>query len=178
MQFSIWLLPSDDGLLYLNEVVQTLAAKYSTPVFLPHLTVASPVQSELPAITSILEAYSQQYNSFSLDVVAIDTSPRRFESVVLLMKRTAILDSFRTNVWVGNSTNKDDLCVIPFRPHVSLVYGELSADIRKEIVESLEVKGPFCFSQLALMSPGPNGDWNDVLHWQVLAQFRLSRRLG
>lgn len=168
-EVSLWLVPQPGDSIYLQEIINQLAAQYQAPRFSPHVTVAGRLQvpdqfqaqlSDLASKTPILQLQNQ----------GLDHSSELFRTVYICTSLADQLVALRQRVyalWPENIAK-------PFMPHISLIYKKLTAPERQAIIQGLSVKETFIFNTLTVVQPQQQGDWTAVETWQKLAHWHLA----
>ena len=132
-RFSLWLMPSGQVYDSLLDLISKLSTLYNTPRFEPHVTLLGNLslpEAEMESKTKRLAGLIKPL-TVTLDTLA--STEEYFRCLFANAQKTDQLleanRSARTIFDVGDEPE--------FRPHLSLVYGVLSPDIKEMIVERL-----------------------------------------
>lgn len=162
---ALWLLPAEKDEAVLQRLAAGLAERFGVVSFLPHLTLHSgpfPAKGtpEVPELSSPLE----------LEVTRIDASSLFTESLVLRFpedaRLTALAEAYRSRI--------GDASAYELRPHLSLLYANLSLAEKRELARELsasgELPGRVRFDRLCLVEH-PEGVERpeDVARFRTLA---------
>jgi 2'-5' RNA ligase len=157
---SLWLMPSvEDGAL-LAGVLADLSARFGTPLFTPHLTIAGDTDRPVTQLATEIAAAAAEVAAFSEAVTGIETSETFFRSFYARFAVSAPLASLKQRL--------DPLAREPFLPHVSLLYGPVPAGPKAEAaaqVSTALTNRPIRFDRLCVVTSGqdvPIADWRIV----------------
>lgn len=148
------------------KIILQLSKKYSTPFFEPHVTLIGSIIGPEDAIllkTSQLAAFIPLYKIQLTNLSFFDEYFR-----CLFLKVRKFEEIIKANLKAQEIFNrKNDP---PYFPHLSLVYGNLSRQIKKEIIARTgsNFKTNFEVKSLHLFSTE-----GEVKTWQKIAEFKL-----
>lgn len=157
---SLWLLPDEAPLL--APVLAQLADAHGGPRFAPHLTLLGSVPGDrLLERASVLAA---QLSPVALPTGAVLTSARWFRCLTLAVPASAALREARAAAEAGFGVPAR-----PWSPHISLLYGDLSAEARTRIAADLPpLPTAVRLSTLALVATvGPAERWRELGRWRL-----------
>ncbi|KAG9010492.1 hypothetical protein FRB94_010257 [Tulasnella sp. JGI-2019a] len=198
MGITIWLVPPEGPFKPLEALIAEIASKHSSPVFQPHITLLA-LPSDSP-ITSdaILPPLSELPATIPITFNKVCAGQSYFQSVLveLEIKDGSTLDELYKATLKKNeglvkgedaSSELGGRFLRPFYPHLSLYYGEVSAEVRSAIIKGLVdegkvqpagvhspltivgVEGGFQVTDIWVVKcDGPTRDW------QVLEKIKLS----
>jgi hypothetical protein len=162
-KYALWLLPSNQDSIPLAETIRRYSQTMSTPMFEPHITLMSRLHGsateleekalEIANATDVLHlmlgwpVHSDSYFQCVFLPVEADSS--------LLEVHVRAYSLFEAGIQKGYS------------PHLSLVYGSLTARERQRIVAEIgdNLSGPTVFSRMCLYrasSDSPPDTWNEI----------------
>ena len=133
MKYSIWVVPPKLVLKKLQVLVDNLAKEYDAPTFEPHLTVLAEIDSNIEEIEEKLNKLNFKYSELQLETENFSFSTTYFQSVLIRIKPTAQL--LELNLELKQIFNMENNL---FMPHISLLYGDYSMEVRESIVNRLE----------------------------------------
>lgn len=122
----------------LDHLIRELAAsQLGSPIFSPHVTLLHPIASSWPlvaivsAVHQAVASIRQQHSAFdwSLDVMPAQRGEQYYQSVIAPMRPHPALTKLR-KACEEHFGLKD---LPTYLPHLSLIYGDLSGEARKEI---------------------------------------------
>lgn len=167
--YALWLLPQAQRATALKETVRTLARRFASPIFEPHVTVYSGTTRDfqqtidhfhqLPAAPMVLEV-----SGFFQSGIYTQTFGLRFALHAGLREL-----SERMKHHAANGADHYQL-----NPHLSLIYANLDEPTRTSLINTTPMpQSPIVFDRLALITPGAVGDWRHVDSWQEQGQRNL-----
>lgn len=129
MKYYLWLLPSGDEAIALQQIITDLCRGYSQPSFPAHITVWSG-RTEARHIIPLIEQMSDSLPiTVFCDPVTVGQS--FFHCVYLPVQRNKLLQDIHQQII--KHTGKE----YPFNPHISLLYGDHSPARRNDISQNL-----------------------------------------
>ncbi len=198
---AFWLLPCSADADRLQEVIRRLARVHGTPVFDPHVTLHV---AECPAaadIGAVLARVAQMHSPLALAALATAHSDAYYKALFvevscelqdgpgLVALRRALVEEL---VAAGESAIREAerrrgpapaaqasasaaLASYPFHPHLSLLYGQLPAQLRGELASHHDLNGHLLrFDRIAAVRPAPGRhDLAKVSNWEVFGHRRL-----
>jgi 2'-5' RNA ligase len=157
---SLWLMPSAaDGALFAG-LLADLSARFGTPLFTPHLTIAGDTDRPVTQLSAEIAAVASEVAAFSESVLGIETSETFFRSFYGRFAVSAPLAALKRRL--------DPQAREPFLPHVSLLYGPVAARPKAEAAAQVSTTltgRPIRFDRLCVVTSGqdvPIADWRIV----------------
>ena len=130
MSLSLWLVPPVTLRAEIATIIDNYAEQLSTPRFIPHLTL-------LTAANDVTEARLRTLADACLGVMiepqGIATGDDFYHCVFVAVNATPELQRVR-----GAAETIFGAATEPFRPHMSLVYGDLPAETREAVAREIE----------------------------------------
>jgi 2'-5' RNA ligase len=148
-QYSLWLRPKGRQEQDVGSVIGELANRFGTECFEPHVTLLSMFEARdehLPEVLSELERVAKNFKPFRVPLQKKVTSGERFfQCVYVLCEKPPALvglhDAVKTSL-VGLTSSHVQLHLHlanpTYMPHLSLVYGDLSAEQKKTASQHAE----------------------------------------
>lgn len=130
---SLWLMPK--GVVYdrLSGIIKRLAIEYNAPVFSPHVTLlGEAMQSEVDIIERIQELVSGQ-KPFPITLSTVGYGDAYFKALFVEVGETEPLLALHERA-KGIFDMKD---TPPYKPHISLFYGNSSSAIKKKMIDMI-----------------------------------------
>lgn len=170
-KISLWLLPGSDDEASLRSSINMLSQQQDTIPFTPHLTLYSPILSVPADLQTELEPICQKITPFRLDSQGIGHSDAFYRAIVIEIQANPELrhwqEQLRTR-W--NPTDQR-----PFMPHISLVYKDMSANKKRELLGAISYQSTYCFDRLsAIATETSDPAGQQYQSWQVLWTMQLS----
>ena len=166
-----WLIPAEPARSYFASVISDLAARFSAPVFEPHLTVyATTMGNENGA--ALLEEVVTGGQAYSLQISGAGYSNEFTKTVFVRFHANEALSQLSAN-FRRASTIKDEYQI---HPHVSLIYKTMPTGTKAEIANSVSLPFPEVRfdAAKAVISPAEIKSREDVAAWRVMATRKLS----
>ena len=170
-RYSLWLVPAGDAEKVLQAVLERLAREYTGPTFLPHVTLLGGIVGSESEIVSRSRELAAQIAPFAVHLDGVDSGESYFQSVFATASPTPELLAVRE----AAQQAFPEAPVEPYRPHLSLLYGDLSAEIKRTVVEGLRGTLPASFEArtLVLVQTG-----DAVADWRYPLRAPFSQRPG
>ena len=144
--FSIWLVPASPDRATLASLIQGLADRWQASAFLPHITVYSaeiPI-AEVSQVIASLPKVSKGLKPFTLKVEGVHQGAEFFKAIYLTLDPQPKLRTLnhRLKEILGRYGDYSP------KPHLSLLYKELSETDRRKIISSLTFPKTIAFNEL------------------------------
>lgn len=168
-KYSFWIIPDNDFYAELEEIIAKYSAEYKAPVFTPHITIHNPVVSDDKAVVRKVQEAAQKLSPFEIQVGPVEFSTTYFQSVFVRMKTSAEL-------LTAHMTLKESLGVtndFVFMPHMSLVYGNFSMQVRAQIAREIKI---LIKSFQAKKITIARADSSDPKDWGIVAEVKLGAK--
>lgn len=167
---SIWLLPSEEDENYFKSIIDDLGQKYQAPSFTPHLTIYGDVTAEPEVAYQATKDSIQEIQPFTLSGDKLNYTDLFFKTVVVEIQENPIL----TIIYRRLKDKLGQYGEYGLKPHLSLIYKELSEEKKQEIIRGVNVKKDFTVNRIVVAMPGNlEKGWYDIEKWQVLFTERL-----
>jgi 2'-5' RNA ligase len=169
---AFWLIPAEPAHSFFQGIISNLARQYDAPIFEPHVTLHVGADCADLAETALGYA-AREPERILLKPVGVDQSE---EFVKTLFVQFALDRELRRLNEIIRQTVHDPL-KYELKPHLSLLYKNMSAATRRELAASITV--PFSevsFGALqAIRCISPTQRAADVEAWQFVAARRVAR---
>jgi len=165
-----WLIPSEPARDFFQRIINDLARRYEAPLFEPHVTIY--VGADRPdAARDALEDAARQCKLMRLTPLGIDQSA---EFIKTLFVQFAVSAELRQINHIIREAARDS-SQYELKPHLSLLYKNLTAAIRTELAASITMpltEIPFDSLQ-AIRCVSPTQTGADVEAWELVASAIL-----
>ena len=165
-----WLIPSEPAHSFFQRIINDLACRYDAPAFEPHVTVH--VGADQPDTAgNALEYAARDCELVPLTPLGIDQSDEFIKTLFVRFSMNAGLQNISGIIrQAANDSSQYKL-----KPHLSLLYKDLAAAIRRELAASIRVPFPeISFESLkAIRCVSPTQNGADVESWEVLGSRML-----
>jgi 2'-5' RNA ligase len=163
--YALWLMPDQPMFIRLARAVSSLSRRLSTQRFRPHITLLSRIIQPEEKVLGRSSRVADCLRPFRIELADVDYLDEFFRCVFATVRPcNAILNARLAACRVFGRQ-----CA-PYFPHVSLVYGRLPADRRKEIAGSLRQFPGQAFEVRKMALYRVNGP---VRQWECIETFDL-----
>jgi 2'-5' RNA ligase len=165
-----WLLPAEPAHRFFQRLIEDLARRYDAPLFEPHVTIH--VGANCPdAAEKALSRTAREWQPIHLKAVRIGHSNEFIKTLFVQFAPNRKLRRLREIIRNAAQDSSD----YELNPHLSLLYKNMPATVRRELADSIKV--PFSevvFDSLkAVRCISPTRSRADVEAWQVMATREL-----
>jgi 2'-5' RNA ligase len=131
--YALWLIPEGEACRRLARTIRRLSRECSTPVFTPHITLASRIVAPEQQVAAKAAQLAKSLQPLRLRLTSIDFRNEYFRCLFLKVAPNVQLTRAHTRARkiFGLRGRR------AFLPHVSLVYGDLSPATKRKMVSSL-----------------------------------------
>lgn len=162
MSLALWLVPPTTRRSEYATFIDALADRYGTPRFVPHVTLLTEVPS---CDETQLRELAESCRGIELQPRGLATFDDYYRALVVQFDLTDGLARARD---VATRAFRADAGA--YEPHLSLMYGDVSAEVREEARRSIEATAfpPFVPEVLQLVDcVGPPDRWHAPLQLQL-----------
>jgi 2'-5' RNA ligase len=169
---TVWLVPAEPARAELLRQIAALAAEHGTVPFPPHVTLFT---TEAPVIDPrswdhLLAQIAARHSPLTLEPTGTSHSDEFSKTLFFQFRPSPQLTALQGDVSRSASPGAE----YQFSPHMSLLYKELTAEVRASLAQRIPLPGPIPADTLVAVIPGESGDWHDVAGWREIASRRLS----
>jgi hypothetical protein len=167
---SFWLLPALPEREQLRARIAELAARFNAPMFEPHVTLYSGELTQDDDVAAAVEAAARAMSPVTLRSTGVAQSEVFTKTLFIEFaaeeRLSVASDAIRLRLRVGTPYE--------LKPHLSLLYAELSSTVRAELTREFAPPPPVTFDRLqAIVSAGSIRRREDVEAWRVVAEAPL-----
>jgi 2'-5' RNA ligase len=168
-EYSLWLLPERAMQERMAALVATLAPRFATRAFPPHVTVQGDLRHRLKDMTAAATALAQGMAVQRVRVRGIEQSMHYYRAFYLAFDG---FEAFAPLVQRSAQRFGTEHGLSPF-PHLSLAYGTLGSDAKDRLATEFAAHVPLemVFDRLAISL---SGDGVGIASWRVLQTFALA----
>ena len=132
-RYSLWIMPSGQAYDSLLDLISQLNARYGTPRFEPHVTLLGDLSLPEAEMVSKTKQLAGLIKPLTVTLHTLDWSNEYFRCLFVNVQKTdELLEANRSAGAIFDVGHDSE-----FWPHLSLIYGVLSPDIKETIVEQL-----------------------------------------
>jgi 2'-5' RNA ligase len=130
---SLWLVPRGTAHLKLSEIIRALSERYGTPRFAPHVTLLGQTLKPRREIIAITREVASEHEAIPIKLMQPAYTSDYFRSLFIEAEPSnALLAARKLAVERFGLSAKYD-----FRPHLSLLYGDLCEAQKQAIIANL-----------------------------------------
>lgn len=170
---SYWLIPSQEDRAFFQDMIDTLAREYDAPSFTPHVTIYSGDLAPDESPDRLIEQAIKGVRPFSLKSDRILYSQEFTKTLFVQFQPNSILSQLSQSLQTSSKIPSN----YTLNPHLSLIYQQMSEEIKKKLTTSLTLpKSEVLFDQfMAISSPERTQTREDVESWNIICvrKFQL-----
>ncbi len=143
-EYSVWFIPSEPWLGIFRMIISNISKKYGTFSFEPHITIIVK-NSEEQEMIKIIEELSKQITKTTIRFTEICQEDYYFRALYLKAERENLfpihtLASKITGMLADLQRTDAPGHQNTYMPHMSLLYGDIDQETKKDIVKSVDTK--------------------------------------
>ena len=164
--YSIWLMPSGQVRDELSKTISHLSNQYATPVFQPHVTLLGDLAGNEAEISSQVQQLASRLRPFQITLTTVDCLPAYFHCLFVRAEETPALAEANQMARLIFHREQD----AKFMPHLSLMYGNFSAETKRQIVQTLGREFSIAFPVKTIHLYSTNGEpkeWHPVQEFEI-----------
>ena len=168
---SYWLIPSEPFFTQLQDLIKSLAKKYNSPVFEPHVTVYSGPGNEKNC-NRIIDKATSGIKPISLEILKVDHSPIYIKTLFIEFQLDATISELSNHL---RNTSEEPSDYI-LKPHLSLIYNNMENKEKQTLTSDIDMTwNKISFNWLkAISTPSDVQSKEDIALWRDLASVELS----
>jgi sulfur relay (sulfurtransferase) DsrC/TusE family protein len=158
--YSLWLCPSQGKGFELQRLIDQLAKQFSSPTFLAHVTLCSPIKQQTQLAQAMFNSLAKELKPQMITPHQLIIGAHFYQSLYFSLQETVALKAMHKKAATHfNSPAKAD-----YLSHISLVYKEPSQYDAHQACQLLSHKqpNPCLFNQLCLVNT-----LGDISSWKV-----------
>ena len=166
--YSLWLMPSGNARTRLARTVRQLSHEYGTPVFAPHVTLASRIVGPSCEVLSKAARLASETAPLILCLTSIEGRNEYFRCVIARVAPNKALSKAHRLAQKAFAMRRQRV----FLTHLSLVYGDLAPRTKRKIFASLGKRfdAEFRVRHLHVVAiQGPPRQWRRVESFPLTA---------
>ncbi len=140
--YSLWIVPPGDLYDRLRQLIDNVAARYGTPTFEPHVTLAPNLSAARETIAEVAARHAQQIEPFDITLTDLATADSYFYNVFHPVRAPVALDTLHNAV----CREPESAIPGPYRPHLSVAYGLTSSEHRQAVAKAFNGSAGVSFS--------------------------------
>lgn len=164
--YSIWLIPPPGISSKFKVIIDDLARKYNQGFFDPHVTLIGGLDGEEGKVLREVKELVKKLKSFEINFEGFGMEDFFFKSLYLKAIKGDGLMTANNLAQAQFNLNYE------YKPHFSLIYGDLSDEIKIEIIEKLKNQKWVGFKVDKLVLYKCDGE---VSEWLKIKEFKFAR---
>jgi len=160
--YHIFVEPEGDLREEMQQVINSLAHTYGGPAFVPHATLLARITAS--SETEVIDksrVLARNIENFSLSLGEVCGESSFFRALYVKIANPEVLHGYHNSAnQMFGLTDVNEYC-----PHLSLFYGNISDELRREMVEEVgtRLSGSFDVSKLCVYTtPGAADTWKKI----------------
>ena len=163
--YYLWLMPQKEMYDEFQKIIQDLSETYGTPAFEPHVTLVSGLNGNDNAFVEKIDAFVRGKHKFSVTAKNIDYAHGFLTALFLNIQNNPAIDQINAQGCEHLKPFGQD----PYRPHLSLLYGDITSQEKKRIIADLNLAGKvITFDKIKLIK-----GHSDVEQWRIIREWGL-----
>jgi 2'-5' RNA ligase len=165
--FSLWLMPSGEVYKRLYSLILQLGRKYNTPIFEPHVTLIGEVQGDEETLILKTIKLASLIKSYKIELNTVEFLDDYFRCLFLRVRETD--EVMKANKEARKIFRRE--IESRYIPHLSLIYGHLSHQIKEDLITEIDKEIPTRFEVNSIHLFSINGEVKD---WYRVKEFPLN----
>lgn len=160
-RYSLWLMPSGKIYTRLSSIISKLSRNYKTPDFEPHVTLLGGLMGAKEEIIGKTSNLTGHIKPYQLTLTKVDYLDEYFRCLFIKVKKTKLV--IDANLEASNFFEYKQYQA--YLPHLSLMYGNLPTEVKKEIITKIGKSFAISFKATSIhlfSTQGEPADWYRV----------------
>ena len=132
-EYSIWILPPEPVFDRLTQIIAQISKQYSTPYFDPHVTLLGDLTLREEEMVATTQQLTNFLKPFTLTLTTAGYLNEYFKSLFITVEETEELMEAHQKARTLFNRAQDP----KFFPHLSLMYGNFSPEIKEKILSEI-----------------------------------------
>ncbi|KAK9132308.1 hypothetical protein Scep_011836 [Stephania cephalantha] len=134
--YSVWAMPTNAARERLKRVMEALRSEFGGPEFDPHITLVGAIKlTESEALDKFRSACEDLKRAYTVQMKSVSYGTFFYQCVYLLLQPTPQVMDVNAHC-TGHFGYKSST---PYMPHLSLLYGDLTEEMKQRAKERVEV---------------------------------------
>ena len=166
--YSLWYMPSGEVYNKFAKIISDLAKEYDAPVFEPHVTLIGAIVGTEEALSFKTARLAELIKPFKIKLDRIDYFSERHKALIIRVEKLNKLTEAN-----NRALEEFNLPTAEYIPHLSLLYGDFSVEIKKEIIKKLGRKFDYEFEVKSIYLYNTTGEEKEE-NWYKIKEFSLT----
>ncbi|HAR63650.1 MAG: hypothetical protein DKM50_00135 [Candidatus Margulisiibacteriota bacterium] len=164
--YSLWLQPEGYRYTKFSNLINHLSLKYNVPHFEPHVTLFGNVMEPEPEVLFNAQQLAEIIKSTTIRLDRIEYFEEYYRSIIVLVeKNEALIDAHNKASQLFSRDISE-----PYVPHLSLLYGYISEELKKQIIDDIGTELEHCFMAKHLTVVSTFGEPSE---WRIIKKYNL-----
>src|SRR5688572_3681507 len=164
---TLWIPPTSPALETINDLMQKARQTFGGPVFKPHVTLASGIETTIADAEVKLKKLALAVTPFTVELGRIEWRDEYFRALFLTVALSAALGGAKAEAHTAFQINPPE----PYEPHLSLAYGKLENGAREQFAENVGNPDLYFTAEKVQLVNAVQGV--PAQEWQVLAERKF-----
>lgn len=167
--YSIWLIPKGDSYKKFSSFINRLSKQYSSPVFVPHVTLIGGLYGKEESIIKKTAKLALLIKPFKIQLTKISAEQYYLKALFVKAKRTNELigaNKMARKIFRVKSEQK-------YMPHLSLIYGNFPKSTKNIMIKNIneDLALQFEFTSVHLFeTEGKVNEWHQIKEFKLGAK--------
>lgn len=163
--YTLWLMPKGDIYTKYNNLIRKLAEENDAPIFKPHITLLGEIELPEDDVIKKAEELVSGQKPFKINLREIGYEDYHFRALFVKAILSPPLQNLHNRA--KQIFEKD---ILPYMPHLSLLYGNYPVDLKKKIISDIGREQPAQFevTSVFLKQAGEIKDWKIIKEFPFL----------
>jgi len=170
INYSLWVRPTQIQIDEFTKIISRLAHSYHTIPFPPHITLVSSITSDIDSIKQACVNIIDQTQQIDITLQNIAYTKTYYRNFFVQADLTQALSKLHEDTLSALMHKVDEA----FMPHLSLLYGNLEIETKKDLQKSLEKT---CSKLLHLQRLDLYSTSGKVTDWFLVESYLLKSRI-
>jgi hypothetical protein len=168
---SVWICPTGEALDSIQHVIHRVHRRGAGPHLRPHVTLLSGIERTLASAEVCLKHLAARIKPFVVELGRIESREDYFRSLYATVSLSPELAAAQREAHEVFEMNPP----VPYEPHLSLLYGNIGADLQKTLAAEAGGSVDVSFTATALQLVNASASV-PVTAWKVLSERSLASR--
>lgn len=161
-RWSIWLTLGTEHEALLSDCIRRLATKYQAPFFRPHCTVYSPITKDPGSAFNTICTELSDIHPFKGKMSLVLYSNVIWKTIFIELIQSPELE------FINRTLERIFTGSYEFKPHISLIYKEISTKQKQGIISNLNLINEYHFNAIEVVKTGTS-----VEKWETVHRMEL-----
>ncbi len=162
--YAIWFLFEKNDKEYFSQIISKLSNQYGSPIFTPHVTVYGLIDTELEELDEIILDSINGIHSFNIEKNILSFSDDFWKTLFVEFNSNDEMQEINKNL----TQHLSKFARYELKPHLSLIYKEMSTEEKQRLSDTLEIKNSFKITGIGIQLFSERID-----EWKIVREHQL-----